>query len=623
LKSIGFWPNRIKKSERVVSALSRQSFSQSFTWSELGLLQSESYPVCGHATCTGSPGTTTPRTLSYSYLWGHLTNVPGWATIAYHPNGLVSRVSHQNGVIDTITNDPFEMARPLKIETSGATLNFKSGDYAYDAAGNIVKIGTDWFLYDPRSRLVASRVDDQPDLPGVDRYQSYLFDRYGNLKETTTQIGTGTPVTRTAPVVVTTNRFSLGNYDAFGNVTSYSAQSYAWDVLRTLKGTPGKLLLYGPGDERIWEFAYTNGQDPSTFRETFSLRGVGGQVLREYRLTGGNTTGNWSLAEEFIYRDGQLLASVTSTQTTHYTLDHLGTPRLATGNGGATLAYHAYFPFGEEATNPGQNAQRMKFTGHQRDNLGGGLTDDLDYMHARYGSPMTGRFLSLDPVLGYPANPQSWNRYAYVMGNPMVFTDPFGLAIDDATNQGGQERMPRFREERPLIVIGEEIDDPLHPDGYKAENQRFGLQPEIDIAKNFYQDNFDRYAVEGRYGLAYLNYFADWLVPEDTTGLVLAVVPIPVGKAAQLARLGKGAVSGANGLRLSGYSRHALNQAISREGTGVSARAILDAIRNPLKVIPKAGNTTLVIGRDAAVVLNESGQAVTVWAKSSAGWRLF
>jgi RHS repeat-associated protein len=198
------------------------------------------------------------------------------------------------------------------------------------------------------------------------------------------------------------------------------------DVLRTMKGTPGKLLLYGPGDERIWEFAYTNGQDPATFRETFSLRGLGGQVLREYQDIGGNSTGNWSLAEEFIYRDGQLLASVTPTQTTHFTLDHLGTPRLATGNAGVTLAYHAYFPFGEEASNPNQNTQRMKFTGHQRDNLGGGVTDDLDYMHARYGSPMTGRFLSVDPVLGSPGDPQSWNRYAYVLGNPLKLVDRNG-----------------------------------------------------------------------------------------------------------------------------------------------------------------------------------------------------
>ena len=38
-----------------------------------------------------------------------------------------------------------------------------------------------------------------------------------------------------------------------------------------------------------------------------------------------------------------------------------------------------------------------------------------------------GRFLSLDPILGSPGVPQSWNRYAYVQGNPINFVDPFGL----------------------------------------------------------------------------------------------------------------------------------------------------------------------------------------------------
>jgi|CXWL01.1.fsa_nt_gi RHS repeat-associated protein len=403
-----------------------QSYAQTFTWNELGLLQSETYPVCGHATCTGSAGTTAPRTVSYVYTWGQLTNVSGWATIGYHPNGLVSRVSHGNGVVDTITNDLDEMARPLRIETTGASSNFKSGDYQYDSAGNIVKIGTDWYLYDARSRLVSSRVDDQPDLPGVDRLQSYTFDRYGNLGSTTTQIGAGAPITRTSPVVTTTNRLSGAAYDAFGNVTSFSGQSYAWDVLRMMKSSPGRFLIYGPGDERIWEFAYTDPFNAATFVETYALRGLGGQVLREYKLTGGNATGNWSLAEDFVYRDGQLLASATPTATTHFTLDHLGSPRLATGPTGTTVAYHAYYPFGEEATSSSQDSQRMKFTGHQRDNLGGGTTDDLDYMHARYGSPMTGRFLSVDPVGGEPTNPQSWNRYAYVHGNPVNKVDPDG-----------------------------------------------------------------------------------------------------------------------------------------------------------------------------------------------------
>ena len=55
-------------------------------------------------------------------------------------------------------------------------------------------------------------------------------------------------------------------------------------------------------------------------------------------------------------------------------------------------------------------------------------------MHARFCDPRLGRFLSLDPVRGSPGKPQSWNRYAYVAGNPIRYWDPKGrearLAID-------------------------------------------------------------------------------------------------------------------------------------------------------------------------------------------------
>ncbi len=59
---------------------------------------------------------------------------------------------------------------------------------------------------------------------------------------------------------------------------------------------------------------------------------------------------------------------------------------------------------------------------------------DLDYMHARFHSPVTGRFLSVDPEEGSAdlRLPQSWNRYSYVTNNPVNYTDPtgrFGLPL--------------------------------------------------------------------------------------------------------------------------------------------------------------------------------------------------
>lgn len=73
---------------------------------------------------------------------------------------------------------------------------------------------------------------------------------------------------------------------------------------------------------------------------------------------------------------------------------------------------------------------------------------------------------------------------------------------------------------------------------------------------------------------------------------------------------------------IASYSRHALNQAISRDGVGVSARAIGDAFRNPLQIMGEAGGKFHFIGQNATVVVNAQGNIVTLWAESSAGWRI-
>ena len=49
----------------------------------------------------------------------------------------------------------------------------------------------------------------------------------------------------------------------------------------------------------------------------------------------------------------------------------------------------------------------------------------------RYEIPRHGRWLTPDPLSGDVTNPQSLNRYAYVMNNPTTFTDPQGLECSD------------------------------------------------------------------------------------------------------------------------------------------------------------------------------------------------
>ncbi len=95
-------------------------------------------------------------------------------------------------------------------------------------------------------------------------------------------------------------------------------------------------------------------------------------------------------------------------------------------------------PFGEDLTagiggRTGDTGQkyssskddtRQKFTGYQKDAETG-----LDFAEARMYNNQHGRFTAIDPLLasGKSANPQTFNRYAYVGNNPIIRTDPTGL----------------------------------------------------------------------------------------------------------------------------------------------------------------------------------------------------
>lgn len=104
----------------------------------------------------------------------------------------------------------------------------------------------------------------------------------------------------------------------------------------------------------------------------------------------------------------------------------------------ASVKRHDYLPFGEELlAGTGGRAQgyvgdsvRQKFTGYERDAETG-----LNFAQARYQSSIQGRFISVDPLGGGIKNPQSLNRYVYVLNNPLRLVDPSGLKEKDPWNR--------------------------------------------------------------------------------------------------------------------------------------------------------------------------------------------
>lgn len=120
--------------------------------------------------------------------------------------------------------------------------------------------------------------------------------------------------------------------------------------------------------------------------------------------------------------------------------DQLGTPRMILDQSGelANVKRHDYLPFGEELFAPtsgraqaqgysGGDGVRQQFTAKERD-----TETNLDYFLARYYSSPQGRFVSVDPLgaSAHASQPQTWNRYSYVLNNPMRHTDSTGMVVD-------------------------------------------------------------------------------------------------------------------------------------------------------------------------------------------------
>jgi len=113
--------------------------------------------------------------------------------------------------------------------------------------------------------------------------------------------------------------------------------------------------------------------------------------------------------------------------------DHLGSTSLLTTEAGQEVAgtrlkYYAY-----GAPRPGSASSThdafargytpATYTGQTRD-----ASTGLMYYGARFFDPQLGMFLAPDSIVPEPGNPAALNRYSYVLGNPLRYTDPTGHA---------------------------------------------------------------------------------------------------------------------------------------------------------------------------------------------------
>lgn len=207
-------------------------------------------------------------------------------------------------------------------------------------------------------------------------------------------------------------------YDAEGNTNSTGGKSFGYDAEGNITAVDGggtAQYVYDALNHRVR--AAANGSTKEYVFNAAGQRvsiwnaGIGGQLQGQYY---------WGTRPVAYYAGG----------ATHFQhQDWVGTERMRTSYNGAVEAKFTSLPYGDaQTTAAGSDTDAYHFAGLDYDS-----ETQTDHAQFRQYNATQGRWMSPDPYSGsYDfTNPQSLNRYSYVMNNPLSFTDTSGLDVCD------------------------------------------------------------------------------------------------------------------------------------------------------------------------------------------------
>ena len=236
--------------------------------------------------------------------------------------------------------------------------------------------------------------------------QTFTYDAFGNITKTgSSQFQPG--------YNWTTNQMSTGaSYDPNGDVLSDSLHSYAWDADTRPTTIDSVGVTYDALDRMVEQNkggVYTQMLYSPTGFQMELMNGQSSYVKAFVPMPGGT---------EEVWQ-----ASGSSPYYRHS--DWLGSSRFASTSTRTMYNDLAYAPFGEQYAQAGSTGVTdVSFAGNNENTV----ANLYDAQFREYG--IQGRWPSPDPAgvaTVDPSNPQSWNRYAYVLNAPTEMIDPLGL----------------------------------------------------------------------------------------------------------------------------------------------------------------------------------------------------
>jgi RHS repeat-associated protein len=367
-------------------------------------------------------------------------------------NRMTSEVTEQGEVDYTYDNGDRRTAMVVKNGPSTARVIAQSVGYTYDVANRLTKITqaagpvnnsvaqTVTFAYDNANRMTTQTVGSGPitaytytdadEIASITYETStgtvitsgtYTYDAAGHRTSVAGGLATfvqasGTSVTGAAYNAnnqLTSWNGKIFSYDKNGNLMSDGVNLYAWDPRNQLLGMSGGTTATFQYDGQGRRLAKTVAGTTTAFAYD------GDNFVQELAGLGNMTTVNANLVTGGVDQMFMRGTGTGSTATLHWVLPEANnsTVIMADSSGNIQKSY-AYDPYGNTTPSTGTDTNSQQYTGRENDGTG------LYFYRNRYYMSGCMRFISEDPI-GWASG--QTNNYAYVGGNPVDNTDPFGL----------------------------------------------------------------------------------------------------------------------------------------------------------------------------------------------------
>ena len=442
---------RLLEEKRTVDSV---DYTTQFAYDGADRVTTTTYPT-GEVVTNGYNGRGLPYTLSGgvagNLVTGTLYNNLGSITEINLGNGLRTTFGYWDvgGSYDTSGGYYGRLWEIKTLPQAGGTA-IQDVRHTWDAGGSLTQrqdalaAETESFSYDFLDRLTSVSGPYS---------ESYAYNQIGNI---TSKNGTSYTY-GTKPHAVTAVGATSYAYDANGNMITRGSQTLTWDYdNRPVSITDGgntSTFVYDGDGKRVKKTE--NGETILYINKYY-----------EKNLTTSEVTTSYCLGT-------RLIAQRKGTTLSYIHQDHLTGTAVTSNSGGVQTSAIKFYPFGATRSTSGSVPTDKKFTGQRLDGTG------LYYYGARYYDANIGRFISADTfvqwssgfnvisypltvnvipqglgsirasqgsyplpilaapgsmpqgsyllaILSAPMNPQTLNRYSYVLNNPLRYTDPTG-----------------------------------------------------------------------------------------------------------------------------------------------------------------------------------------------------